>query len=204
MKKTLNRCLAFLFTFIIFSFNSISVKAASSTIQVSPPHQKIVLRAGETYNGTIKISNPSGNDDGVDINYSAFVGSYSPQKGANSKDDYGDADIDTKGTYNQIMDWIRIENNTGVLKANDSEIINFSINVPQDAPAGGQYATIIIRNDNPTDKSSTNAIMVQDVMQIASVLYAEVAGKTINSADAAATIAKPLNNIGLYVFFLIQ
>ena len=149
--------------------------AASSTLVVSPMWQKILLTPGESWSGSIRVQNPATATQ--DLKYTVSVGSFSEKAGANSVDDYGTVDVQSVSDYNQIMEWITLGKTSGELGVNESEEVSFTINVPTDAPGGGQYASIIIKDDSDKDQSGGD-VMIESDTQIASVLYAEVAGDT--------------------------
>ena len=160
----------------IFGMMSMDAYAGRNTMTVSPPNQKIILMPGETYKNSITVFNAS--DSTGDLTYSVFIGSYSESKGENSKDDYGNVDVVSVGNYNQIKDWIKVDKKTGTIAPNTEDIITYTIEVPEDAPAGGQYATIIVRDDTGKDNDTGGNVMIQSNYQIASIIYAEVAGET--------------------------
>ena len=152
-------------------------ETVSQSLTVSPPTQKLILSPGESYDGSIKISNS--NSSTRDLKYSAFVGSFSETGGENSKDDYGTVDHISTSDYNQIMDWITLEKDSGTVAPNAVDFLNYTINVPENVPAGGQYATIIIRDDTDESVASTeDTVAIQSSFQFASIIYAEVSGET--------------------------
>ncbi|MCR5700085.1 MAG: DUF916 domain-containing protein [Candidatus Saccharibacteria bacterium] len=146
-----------------------------STLMVSPPDQEIILTPGEVYEGSLKVSNP--NDATTDLKYSVSVGAFSQKQSDGSKDDYGTVDTETKTAYNQMMDWIELGKESGTVAPNTTDNIPFKIVVPSDAPAGGQYATILVRDDSKLGNTSGN-VTINSLTQIASIIYAEVAGET--------------------------
>lgn len=147
----------------------------SSSLTVSPPNQEIILMPGETYEGTITVSNS--NEAENDLVYSVSVGPFSQKKSEDSKDDYGTVDTETKTAYNQMMDWIVLGKEGGVVTPNSSDTIPFSIVVPEDVPAGGQYATINVQDDTKRGGNDGN-VTIESKTRIASIIYAEVAGET--------------------------
>ena len=165
------------------SFNVMPALAegGETTLNVSPMTQKMILIPGEIAESSVKVSNPYGAES--DIRYTVSIGSFSQSEGNGSADDYGVADTESVTTYNQIMDWITLNKKEGVVAPNSSDIITFTINVPLDAPAGGQYATILIRNDTNDENSNGGNIAIQSKVQIASIIYAEVAGETIENGQ---------------------
>lgn len=147
-----------------------------SSMTVSPPTQRMILMPGETYNGSLKISNS--NDNKNDLKYSASIGSFSQVKDGKSKDDYGSVDHISRSNYNQIMDWIELDKETGTVAPNSTDVLSYKINVPKDAPAGGQYAMIIIRDETVNSDEDSGNVAIQNVMQFGSIIYAEVTGET--------------------------
>lgn len=161
-----------------FSANVYADDEPSSALVVSPMYQKIILVPGESTSMSIKITNP--NIAKNNLEYSVKIGSFS-QQGTSKDDDY--VDTDTITAYNQIMNWIKLDKTTGTVEPNNTDTLTFTIDVPKSAPAGGQYATILIKDDTPKDNSSSGNVSVQSDVQMASIIYAEVAGETINTAD---------------------
>ncbi len=161
-----------------FGFNTVYAENAPiSAITVSPMYQRVILTPGEKTTMSIKVSSP--NNAQNDLNYSVKVGSFSHQ-GSTSEDDV--VDTETVSSYNQIMDWIALDKTTGVVAPNSIDIISFTVNVPKSAPAGGQYATIIIKDETGSSAGTSN-VNIQSNVQMASIIYAEVAGETLNTAE---------------------
>ena len=132
------------------------------------------LKPGEVYNGSITIINPVNSE--TDFNYKVEVTPYSVVG-----EDYA-ADLATKSNYNMMVDWLKIEEPTGTLKPNNSKEIKFSITVPKDAPGGGQYATIAV-SQNQSSAAQDGGVAVNNVFEMASLIYAEVAGETKHETE---------------------
>ena len=139
-----------------------------TTFSVSPMNQKISLNPGERYYGTFKVTNPA--DNAVVFNYEVGL---SPFK---VNDSY-EIQYENNGDYSQILDWITIEDARGTLSPNQTNIIHFYIDVPEDAPAGGQYAALIVKSVN--DLEAEGGVNIQAKYSIAHILYTEVAGETV-------------------------
>ncbi len=134
---------------------------------VMPMNQTLTLTPGEEYEGSITVTNPA--DAKNDFSYKINVTPYSV-----IGEEYA-ADLATKTNLSAIVDWITIENPKGTLKPNSSTKINFKIKVPEDAAGGGQYAAITVSsNDNQT---SSEDLAVENVFEMASVVYATVNGE---------------------------
>ncbi len=151
---------------------------AESIMTISPPKQKILLAPGEKFEGTIKVSNSSNAQQ--DLKYSVTIGSYGIGKDENGKVDYEMTDVDTVTNYNQIMEWITLGKENGTVAPNETDTIPFTIDVPNDAPAGGQYASIIVQDDTGHEEGQTsgNGVMIQGIVRFASSIIAEVSGET--------------------------
>lgn len=163
----------------ILGFGSFSHDAAADTIMnsltVSPPYQMIELVPGETYTGAIKVASQAKSD--VATKYEISVGPFSEHGEEGDKDDYGVVDYIASSTYNQMVDWIELDKTEGTVEPNETQIVPFKIRVPEDAPAGGQYASLIVK-DASGKESAGQGVAVQSVMQVLSVIYANVMGET--------------------------
>ena len=155
-----------------------NVFAGTNTMTVSPPYQKIILIPGQTYSGSISVFNASGSEKPLE--YEVEVGSFSQQRseGDGPKDDYGSMDHISRSSYNQIVDWIKIDEPEGTLEPGVSKEITFDIEVPKNAPGGGQYATILVVDNTASGTAGGENIVINQKFQFASIIYAEVAGET--------------------------
>lgn len=141
---------------------------------VSPPNQVITLVPGETYDYSIEVFNPAAATESIDIK--AYLKSFGVDK---NSEDY-DFDFDTVSNYNQILDWIKIENTEATIEPNKRAFIKYTISVPEDAPAGGQYASIAIQRV-PKQTENKGGAAISEAMEIASLIYATVLGETTES-----------------------
>ncbi len=166
------------FTAIIAGFFGLASSGnifATSTMNVSPMADSIILAPGERYDGYFNISNP--NDAEANLEFITSVGSFSQGKDEKTGDDYGSVDVEATSSYNQIKDWIEVITESGSVSPNETQQIHYIINVPNDAPAGGQYATILVR-DNSDKNQGGEGIAIVENRQIAYIIYAEIAGET--------------------------
>ena len=168
-----------------FLFGVMNVSATDGdsgvVMTISPPKQKIVLVPGETFEGTIQVSNSANAEKNLE--YSATIGSFGLGKDENGNIDYNNTDVDTITSYNQIMDWITLGKNHGSVAPNTTDTVPFTITVPEDAPAGGQYATIIVQNDTKGDGEAEGNVMIESIVRFASSIIAEVAGETRSEGE---------------------
>ena len=143
------------------------------TFTIMPMSQRVSLTAGETYEGSITIVNPA--DATEDFAYKTKVTPYGVVG-----EDYK-ADLTSSSKYTAVSEWIEIEEPTGKVKPNETKKVHFKIKVPKDAPAGGQYATIAVSSDQSSNASS--GVAVQNVFEMASIIYATVAGETKHEGE---------------------
>jgi len=178
MKKLIIVVLMVVLGGLFFGLTGVSAEEneAIPTMTISPPNQRIVLVPGEEFNGSIEVSNSANSPS--DLKYSVTVAPYGFVKDENGKTDYEDFDVDTVTSYNQMKDWIKLGKDEGTVKPNEVDVVPFVIEVPEDAPAGGQYAAIIVQNDTNSDKESEGDLSIQETVRFASSIFAEVAGET--------------------------
>ncbi|MBR3180354.1 hypothetical protein IKF57_02375 [Candidatus Saccharibacteria bacterium] len=143
---------------------------------ISPSKHYIVLTPGETYKGVITVNNTLNSKR--DLKYSLSIGSFGLDTNERGEADYNSVDISTVTQRNQMMDWIKLEKTTGMVSPNTADRIAYTITVPETAAAGGQYASIIVRDITEEDGEQDNRATIQSVVQFASLLIAEVSGDT--------------------------
>ena len=140
---------------------------------ILPMSQNFTLVPGETYTGSITVVNPVNSTS--DFAYSVSVSPYNV-----IGEDY-QADISNVSAYSKIADWITIDNPTGSVKPNESQEINFTINVPADAAAGGQYAAIMVSSD--PSKQESEGVSINNVFALGSIIYADVEGEVTHEGS---------------------
>lgn len=140
----------------------------NNTFTVLPMSQRFSLVPGKTIEGSIKIVNPA--DAAGDFHYKTSIMPYGVVGNEYT------ADLSTETGYTAITKWIKIDEPTGKVAPNETKEIKFTITVPEDAPAGGQYAAIAVSSDEST--AASDGVTVQNIFELASVVYAEVAGET--------------------------
>jgi hypothetical protein len=121
----------------------------------------------------VLVANPV--DATSDLSYKAYVVPYSVMTV-----EY-DVDVATMNDRTKMAEWITIDKPTGTLAPNEAAEIGFTIEVPKNAIAGGQYAAIVVGADGHEQAGGNMAIT--NTMEIASVIYAKVAGETIHKGE---------------------
>ena len=145
----------------------------SNTFVVTPMSQDFNLEPGGIYTGRIMVTNPGNSTE--DFAYKISVAPYSVMG-----EGY-DADLATISNRSMVVDWTKVENPEGSLKPNETAEINFTITVPENAPAGGQYASLLVTED--TEAVAAQGVKVNSIFEIASLVYANVAGETVTGGE---------------------
>ena len=138
----------------------------TNSFSVIPMGQQLFLDPGEVYSGSITVANLSSSVD--DLSFQVNISPYSVIGSEYS------ADFLAKSSHTEIVDWITIENPTGVLAPNESKVVNYTITVPEDAAPGGQYAAFSVIS-NPSG-SNSGGLSIGNVYEIASLIYANISG----------------------------
>lgn len=140
-------------------------------LQVSPTKQKISLAPGSSYVGTFKVQNVGTEA----FNYSVYATPYSVVNENYSPNYEG------LTNYTQIAEWITFDTKTatGKLQPGTSVDVAYTVNVPKDAPAGGQYAALMAQTEDGNDANATVAV----VHRVGMILYAAVPGDTRETGE---------------------
>ncbi len=134
-------------------------------LDISPTSMKVDLKAGQTETAEIKLKNTGLKRLGYEI----AVAPYSVEG-----EEY-QQNITKETTYTDLVKWITTDSTSGTLAPNEEKSLRVTIKVPQDVPAGGQYAVILAKMVEG-DGSESNGIVMQK--QVGSILYASVDGQT--------------------------
>lgn len=137
---------------------------ANTTYTVSPMYQNMLLLPGQTETGSFRVSNPAANDS--EIEYELIIKPF-------SYNENNEAVLESKDDYSQIVNWVTLTKTSGTVAPNESDTIIFTIDVPDDAPTGGQYFAIIV---HPVVEEVAGTM--NSVIEIAHLVYTEVAGTT--------------------------
>ena len=137
---------------------------ADSVLSLSPMNEKIILVPGEEFEGDFRVTNPNANNSDVEfeINVSPFY-----------VDEQYNINYDVNGNYNDIVDWVSLDKDSGRLAPNESMTIGYTIDVPKNAPAGGQYVAIIV-NTKVDDSGASEGININTSIVISHIIYAEI------------------------------
>lgn len=151
-----------------------TIPAFAGEFSLSPMYQFITLSPGETYVGNFDIVNPGTSES--DFYYSLRVEPF-------SVDDNNEGSLVAynNGDYNMITDWIELKETEGVIPPNSNKEVRFYINVPEDAPAGGQYASIVVSSAEHRVDNTT--VDLREIYESVHLIYADVVGETVRKGE---------------------
>lgn len=168
--------LAFITTFTATVFPTANTYAENNIIgfSMSPLKENMILSPGESYSSSFTIFNPATN--AKDFNYEVEISPFFVNE------NYVNT-FTTEGDYNEIIDWITVNSPLkGSLAPNESNKIYFTIDVPDSAPAGGQYAAIVVSSATATNEGENTSAVVERT-RIAHTIFAEITGNTIYDGE---------------------
>lgn len=144
-----------------------AIEAGDIVMRLNPAEQSIELTPGEKYSGEIEVKN---------IGRLPFSFQISAHPFQVKNADY-DPDFETENNYTLLKNWIKFPQTEFRLEPEAETVVHYEVTVPQDVPGGGQYAAIIIETRDSIDPNS----QIHTVSQLASIVYASVAGDTRSS-----------------------
>ncbi len=140
-------------------------------LQVSPAKLKVSIKPGSSYVGSMKVMNVGARAFDYEVTatpYSVSGEEYSPNYTA-------------EATYSQMSQWITFDKKTqkGTLQPEQIVDVTFTVNVPNDVPAGGQYAAIMAQ----TSSGNAEDANIKTIHRVGMILYASVPGETRECAE---------------------
>lgn len=157
-------------SFAVFSASTSAKGDEPVEISISPVNHKIEIEQGETYNGKVTVANVGKKEFDYEI-------SAKPYGVKNAS--YTDVTFEAN-EYTDIVNWITFSQESGHLMPNESNIIDFSITVPEKAISIGQYLVIVASAVNEVQDGQSGLDVIGSV---GSVVYASISGDAKNSGE---------------------
>lgn len=148
-------------------------------LTVSPATTSVSLKPGASIDYTLVVNNEK--DESLDI--TAYAAPYSIQN-----EEY-DVDFEKETPRTQLSRWIEFVNADGsttkeykaTIPANTKSNIIYRVNIPNDIPAGGQYASIFVQTGDNTKPLETSGL--QAVSRVGMIVYGRSSGETDECAE---------------------
>lgn len=162
-------CGGFLLALMIALFGVMPVSADGEKpdyrLQISPVRLDLDLEPGTTSTGTFEVQNTG-------LKAYDFVLGVDPYS---VTDENYSIDSETRTAYTDIVDWITFSQNEGHVDPNQNQEITVTVTVPDDVPAGGQYAMIYAEMVHDDELESTGVAVNH---RVALLVFSEVEGNT--------------------------
>lgn len=129
---------------------------------ISPAKTTPELKKGQIYRGQFELINSGG----VDFKARVFASPYQATNDGYKLEDTTDRSL--------LHKWIKLDQNEVIVKANQSVTIDYSINVPNDIPNGGQYGIIFAETVNENQAQTSG---VAAVSRLGMLIYASTDGQ---------------------------
>lgn len=140
-------------------------------LQISPPHNTLTLNPGDKYDGEFTVTN-IGSEDFI---FKVYASPFSVV-GENYDHDYL-----SEHNYNQIYRWITFEQDQYSLSVDESQIVSYHIEVPDDVAAGSQHAVIFAESSGNSTNDSEGGIKA--VSRVGMRLSVGVPGETREGSE---------------------
>lgn len=124
------------------------------------------FEVGKSYVGQFEIRNTGKQE----LNFEAYVAPYSV-----ASETY-EPNFSDETQYTEITKWIELEANSGKIASGDKFVMNYRINVPEDAHGGMQAGTIMVSMKGDADEGN-----VQTVRRLGYLVYGNVDGDVIKT-----------------------
>ena len=150
---------------------------ATPTASISPVLTKVTLQPGDSYKASFKLANTGGDT----LKYKVYA---TPYGIASDDESYQSPNYSDTTKYSKISEWIMVDESdtSGSLEPLAEASIKYTINVPEDASPGGQYAAIVVERTNADGSGISNA-SVTSIPRVAYLVYATVAGQANHSGS---------------------
>jgi len=154
--------------FIGISFPSAIAQASNDVVMsLNPATQDLELEAGQTTSASVEVHNFG------QLPFELKV-SVAPYYVANNN---YDPDFSTETAQTKLYNWIKLDKDTYHVEPGGVAKVNFSVTVPEDTPAGGQYAAIMLSTDS--EQPSGESMIIAS--RLAAILYGHVKGTNLRT-----------------------
>lgn len=158
--------LLFLLTITVFAQTAIQKVG----MILSPPTFEITARRGEEVTNVVRFENPNG----FPLNIITSVRNFTAQG------EEGAISLSEEESPYSLASWVEISPKGQIVPARSTQQFTFTINVPENAEAGGHFGSLIFSTKPSEGSAQTGAAVSQEV---ASLILLKIPGATSTSWD---------------------
>lgn len=141
-------------------------------LQIAPAKIDIGdLDPGESYSNVIKVQNTGQNAFDFKMSVEPF----------SVKDENYTQSYEAKEQYNDIVNWVKFSTTTGHLEPGTQQEVAYTITVPADVPAGGQYAILMAEIANDDEETNDSGVTMR--RRVGTLLYSNISGTTRRTGE---------------------
>lgn len=148
-------------------------------LQISPVSKRIALNAGQEATDSFTVENTGS----ADFKYKVYAAPYSV-----TNENY-DLSFSAENNYTRMTSWLSFRTPGGEwtkdptfsIAKGEKQTIEYRINVPQDAPAGGQYVTLFAESVNEDAEGAATGVKTSS--RVGLILYGNIAGDIRRAAS---------------------
>ncbi len=201
--KKVSLVVASIFLASAVPLNVSALESGDVVMSLNPASQDLELESGKTTEASLKVSNLGRLAFNINV-------SVSPYYVAN--DNY-DPDFSSQTNQTKLYGWIKLEKTTYHVEPGETAEVKFSVNVPEDTPAGGQYAAIMLAADSGNQDKESMSIS----SRLAAILYGHVNGVDLRAegelverslpgfiTDGNFSLSQSIRNTGNVDFRVVQ
>lgn len=174
VSKILSVVFAMFISFFATSGLASAAEIPDYRLQVTPSFNEIkkALKPGDIYNDKFKVQNTGSKEFRYEIDFSPY----------SIADENYNIDSNTASDYTELAKWITVNKNSGSIAAGDELEIEYTIRVPRDVAAGGQYALINVKMlTDDGEKAEGPAFKV--IQQVGFRVLASIDGNTRKTGE---------------------
>lgn len=152
---------------VFISTPASALESGDVVMSITPSNQDIELYPGQTYHGSVAVSNVGRLPFEVKASVSRYY----------AADDSYTPDFSAGNAYTKLHNWVTLPKDQFHLEPGQTTTVEFEVSVPKDVPGGGQYAAIMLLSDG--GDPGNGAMKVTG--QLAAILYGHVNGGEIRT-----------------------
>jgi hypothetical protein len=158
----------------VVAFSGSAQAATTQSFQISPPTANYAADPGNSVQGSIKVTNLTGEPIALNVGRQNFV----------AKGEEGEIElVDNANPLYSLAPWFGVP--TGVIEVppRTTKVVPYTIDIPVNAEPGGRYGSIIFSSIPPKLPSGVSGAAVQQT--IAAIIFQRINGPALENLEVA-------------------